>query len=126
MIIRSRLFLLLGLLTLLSGCAQVCAYPDALAEKPAGQCFYHLVVTNIDKDNSTITAEFPPELNHTNPHKPSGSYTFRIREFDALKNVIKADGKTPYYFLREGNAAALDVFYGTPKGIDQDSYKASK
>ena len=124
MIIRSRLFLLLGLLTLLSGCAQVCAYPDALAEKPAGQCFYHLVVTDIDTVNSTITAEFPPELNHTDPHKPSGSYTFRIREFDALKNVIKKG--QPYYFIREANAAALDVFYGTPKGIDQDSYKASK
>jgi hypothetical protein len=118
----SRTLLLLGFLILLSGCAQRCVYPDSISDAPPVQCFYHLVVTDINTENHTITARIPDALNYSD--RPPDSFTFRIREFDELKTLLKKDQE--YYFIREGNAAFLDVFYGTPKGIDRDSYKAGK
>ena len=118
--ITSRILLLFGFLILLSGCAQRCVYPDAISEAPASQCFYHLVVTDVNTENHAITARIPDALNHSN--RPPDSFTFRIREFDELQKVLKPGQE--YYFLREGNAPFLDVFYGTPKGIDRDSYRS--
>jgi hypothetical protein len=118
----SRILILCGFLLLLSGCAQRCVYPNEISEAPPTQCFYHLVVTKVNTENHTITAQIPDALNYSD--RPPDSFTFRIREFDELKTLLKE--KEEYYFIREGNAAFLDVFYGTPKGIDRDSYKPSK
>lgn len=118
----SRILLLSAFLILLSGCAQRCVYPDSISDAPPVQCFYHLVVTDINPDNHTITAKIPDALNYSG--RPPDSFTFRIREFTDLQKVLKTNQE--YYFIREGNAPYLDVFHGTPKGIDRENYKSAK
>ena len=117
-----RHLLLFGFLALLTGCAAPCAAPDALSDRPARSCFYQLKVTNINMSNYHVTATLPEtvykksnkEKRYTRKdHENFGKeFTFRVTDLDKVGGQMQV-GKT-YEFIRQGNAAYLELLTGGP------------
>jgi hypothetical protein len=117
--IAKKTLLPVGFLALLTGCAQVCAFPDKIVADPAPQCLYRLKINDINVSNYTVNGQVASDL--IKKDKSIRTFDFRVYDLDKLQNAIQKGQE--YYFLRKGNAPYLSLFAtqtleGAKKGSD--------